>query len=291
MGVLYGLGSALSWGAADFCAALSARRAGEAKTLLFVQLLGLLLAAALLAWQGGPVPALSAFPALAGLGLLYGTSTLLLYRAMAIGKVSVVSPLGSAYAIVSSVLAWISGSRPGPVVVVGVVALTAGVALLSQTPERAPAGGLTQSGTADTPARSVTLRGIPEALGAAGLFGVYFWAFEGPARSVGPAWSLLVTRVCTALIAAALPAARARPFWPRTPAAIVMLGAAVLDNLAFLLFQHGIRVSRTDIVVPLSSQFAAVTVLLGCIYMRERPTRVQWVGVGVVLLGVLLVSL
>lgn len=295
MGVLYGIGSAFAWGGADFFAALAARKAGEARTLLFVQLLGLVLAGAIVLWQQAPLPAPAAVPLMLFLGLLYGGATLLLYRAMAIGKVSVVSPLASAYAIVSSVLAWVSGSRPGVVVVLGVIALTAGVALLSQTPHRdkpqSVASDPPGSGGAAVMQKPAGLRGIPEALGAALLFGVYFWAVDVPARVMGPYWSLLLTRVCTAAVAASLPGARrGRPFFPGRRVLFFMLGAALLDNLAFVLFQHGIRVSKTEIVVPLSSEFAAVTVILGCVYMRERPSWVQWTGILVVLAGVLLVS-
>jgi drug/metabolite transporter (DMT)-like permease len=292
VGVLFGIGSAFAWGGADFFAALSARRAGEARTLLFVQLLGLVLAGAIVLWQQAPLPAPGAVPLMLFLGLLYGGATLLLYRAMAIGKVSVVSPLASAYAIVSSVLAWVSGSRPGVVVVLGVIALTAGVALLSQTPDKVePQSAAPGSGDAAVGQKRAALRGIPEALGAAVLFGVYFWAVDVPARVMGPYWSLLITRVCTAAVAASLPGARrGRPFFPERRVLFFMLGAALLDNLAFVLFQHGIRVSKTEIVVPLSSEFAAVTVILGCVYMRERPSRVQWTGILVVLAGVFLVS-
>jgi drug/metabolite transporter (DMT)-like permease len=81
------------------------------------------------------------------------------------------------------------------------------------------------------------------------------------------------------------PARLPRTLWP------LVVGAGLLDNLAFLAFNTGLGSAYTSIVTALASLFSAVTILLAWAILRERLTPGQWAGVGVILAGVLLVSL
>lgn len=280
MNILLGLGSALCWGCADFMAASATRLSNAVRTLILVQLLALLMFVVLWFVRGDSIPAHEPLLHAFGIGLAYASGTLLLYRALAIGKLAIVSPIVSAYAIVSGVLAYFHGAKPAQIVVVGTVLLVGGMVLISYVPENE---------------KKSALRGVPEALGANVLLGVYYWYIQFPTREIGPHWSTAATRLtavvlgCVVLLFYRSPALLARTtLAPRALA--FMFAAALLDNAAFLLFHQGMRLGHVTVTLLLSSQFGAVTMALGWILMRERISRIQAGGVLLILLGILFVS-
>jgi drug/metabolite transporter (DMT)-like permease len=146
-----------------------------------------------------------------------------------------------------------------------------------------------------------TLRGIPEALGRALAFGTMFWLFYffvQPAS--GYIWPLILLKtMASGSSLVALHYARKRMkapaeavSTPSRPAVIWLLagGAAAADTLAWLAYIWGTASSFAVIVTALASLFSVVTVLLAWLFLRERLARSQWAGVGVILLGILLVS-
>ena len=71
---------------------------------------------------------------------------------------------------------------------------------------------------------------------------------------------------------------------------LLSLGAAAADTLAWLTYIWGTSSTSATVVTALASLFSVVTVLLAWSLPRERLARHQWIGVGVILLGILLVS-
>jgi drug/metabolite transporter (DMT)-like permease len=66
---------------------------------------------------------------------------------------------------------------------------------------------------------------------------------------------------------------------------------AVVDSLAWLAFNTGERLHFTTVVTSLASLFSVVTILLAWLLLKERLARIQWLGIAVILFGVLMVSL
>jgi drug/metabolite transporter (DMT)-like permease len=110
--------------------------------------------------------------------------------------------------------------------------------------------------------------------------------------SLGIFWPVLVTRAIELFGALLLLLFKRAPTPSRSPRAIwpLVLSAALLDTLAFVMFNLGIGSAYTAIVTALASLFSAVTVLLAWMILRERLSASQWAGVVAILLGVLLVS-
>jgi drug/metabolite transporter (DMT)-like permease len=139
--VALGIGAALSWGLADFLGGIRARRLTLATVLLVSQLTGVVAIALVVAVGGVEVPALSDIaPALAaGACQLAGIAAL--YRALAIGTMSVISPISASGAAIIPVIVGIAiGERPESVQVVGMVAAFAGVILATRSPHREDGG-------------------------------------------------------------------------------------------------------------------------------------------------------
>ena len=72
---------------------------------------------------------------------------------------------------------------------------------------------------------------------------------------------------------------------------MTVIPTALLDTAANIAYNLGIASSLTSIVAVLSSLFGAVTVLLAWIFLRERLSPWQWLGVITIFLGIVLVSM
>lgn len=116
MGVAFGLAAALCWGLSDYCATIASRAIGSSRVVLGFHLIATaMLAVAVLAT--GALEGLTAgdLLQLLWIGALGALSYQAFYRALEIGPISIVSPIVSAYAAVSVVLAVIVlGESPDP---------------------------------------------------------------------------------------------------------------------------------------------------------------------------------
>jgi drug/metabolite transporter (DMT)-like permease len=279
MSVLYGLSAAVFFGFADFFATKSARQIGVLRTLFAVQIFGLAAMVIVILVKGErPSGSATAWFEMALISVVSFGGVLLLYRAFAIGTLSLVSPVASGFAVVTAGLALAAGERPPGLAVVGAIMLVCGVTVVS----RSGAVG------------AATVAGVPEAVGATVGFGIYFWALGELTPELGVYWPVVVTRAVELVLAAAI-------IWLRPPPPITnreirmalpfFVAAAVLDTAALLAFNLGVDSAYTTTTTALTSLYSTVTILLAWAILRERLARMQWAGVGVVLAGVFLVSL
>jgi drug/metabolite transporter (DMT)-like permease len=274
---MFGLLAALGWGSGDFLISRVTRTVGATQAMFYVQLVGIVaIGALLLARRDLPPNDLRAWGLGIAANLFNMAGTLLLYRAFAVGSLSIVSPIAASFAVITIPLALLGGERPGPLALTGAALVIAGVIVVSR-------GHGAGSGTP---------RGVPEAVGAAVFIGLYFWMVSFATPLLGIAWPVMIGRVMLMLVAlGVMLARRTRParltagLWP------TVVAASVLDTIAFLSYNIGISGAHVSIVTALASIFSAVTVLLAWVFLRERLLLRQWAGVAGLLIGVLLVSM
>ncbi len=303
MGILYGLAAAFCWGLGDYLITQVTRRVGTSRALAGIQCLSLLMwIGLLLAQRDALIRDTGLWTWALAAGVCHVLGLLLTYRAFEIGSLALVSPLASGFAIVTALLAWFSGERPGATALWGAVLLCVGVVVAAYSP------GTPQEST------KKSLAGVPEALGSALAFGIMFWMFNRVEAGLGTAWplvllkamafgsvllSLAVQKNKTAAVSAGVaappveadsPAATAAPS-PRRTLGMLALGAAAADTAAWVAFNKGLATKEyTAVVTALASLFSVVTVLLAWALLRERLAANQWAGVVLILLGILLVS-
>ena len=282
MGIIYGLLSALTWGAADFLARLSSQRVGARRTLFWMQLIGLGLTGALLVLPAARPHSLSPRVMLlaCAIGVLNVTGGLLLYRALEIGTVSLVSPVSSTFAAIAAALSIAAGERPTTLQLSGLVLAFLGV-IGSAIPPR---------GDAASSHQPASRRGLGLAAFAALSWGFAFFALRFVVGDLGSLFPVVVSRAVSVLLLLAASAALRAPLTPPRGALHFVAGVAVLDSAAFVLYNLGIAGDLTAVVSILSSLYSAVTVLLALVFLNERLSKLQWSAVAVILVGVGLVS-
>ena len=253
----------------------AARRIGVGRLMIFFEGAGLIAISLILLIQPDvPAGTLGSWAFMVALGLLNCLGAFLLYRAFQIGTLALVSPLASGYAVVTALLALLAGERPPLLPLLGSALLIAGVVVITR---------LQYMGEIRS------LAGLPETLGVVVTFGVFYWALGLVTPSLGIYWPIFVLRAIR--VVAGLLIVRAGAFARLSDVPLASLAAAaVLSTIAFVALNLGLTTSSTVIVVTLASLASAVTVVLARVMLQEQLTRGQWLGVGLILLGVVLVS-
>lgn len=284
MGIAFGLGAALSWGVADYFAALASRQIGALRVVLGFHVVALVLLGVLGIATGelrsvtwGQIPF---FVAIGAVGWL---SYLTFYAALAIGPISVVSPIVSGYAAVTVLLAVvISGERLDSAAIVAVVVTFAGV-FLSATDVRQLRG----LGHERRAARGVLL-----AIITMGLIGGFVFGVAERHQTLGWLAPIFLARGFATLFVFGHSVRQGLrwPTWSRKLAGTVAL-IGVVDTAGYVCFNVGAEHAATAIVAAASSPYALVPIAAGVLLLHERPSRIQRAGVllvigGLVLLGV-----
>jgi drug/metabolite transporter (DMT)-like permease len=269
------LASSLSWGTADFLGGLQSRRHALLAVLVVSQAVALaILVIAVLA--GAPTEHDGAATAwAASVGVLGLIALSAFYRALAIGTMSIVAPISATGVAIPVLVGLMSGERPGPLQVAGIVLACAGVVLAAR-----------EAPSEDADVRRASRASIGLALVAAVGFGSFFAGIDRAEESGDVAWVLLSAR--TAVVAVLIGAALlVRPRLPSAPATLGAIAAVGLfDLLANLLFVLAAGRGLLSVVGVLGSLYPAVTVVLARFVLHERLSRAQNAGVVITLAGV-----
>ncbi|MGH2635542.1 MAG: EamA family transporter [Actinomycetota bacterium] len=290
--MIFGLGAAIGWGLADLWAAMSGRRIGSGRTVVAAQVTAALALSAIVLVAR---PDLGRLDAVIGWllpnALLTAAAYATLYRALELGPVAVVSPVLASYAVIPVLLAVVLlGETLGPWETMGVAVTIAG-AVLTSTDIRA-----LRAGTAARPA------GLRLAVVSTLLFGVATYVMGWASQRAGYLSSLWFGRITTALvfvIAVAVVRVRSRPGAgadaERGSGGRAALGFAaavgLVDLLGGLSYVRGAEVGLVSIVTAASATYPVIPVLGGVLLFQERPAANQYVGVAMVIGGLVLLGL
>jgi len=278
---LLALGSALFYGTGDFLGGLTARRASALLVVALGQLAGLLVLVLLVAWFPPATPGVRDIAWGAVAGLCGGGGVALLYRALAIGTMSVVAPSTAVCAVAVPVL-WdvATGGRPGPQATAGILLAVVAIVLVSQAPVAL---------MKDRPPRPFGLpRGLGPALIAGVLVGGFFLALARTTAGAG-LWPLVSARVTSVTLFAAALLVRHETWRVPASTGLLIVSGGVLDMVANALYLLATRGGPLASVVTLSSLYPASTVALARVTLGERIGRLHSVGVAAALVAVILI--
>lgn len=274
--VVLALSASLSYGACDFLGGSQTRRTSLWTVIVFSQLVGMGLMALLVLARGHALPEEVVLPAL-GAGLLLVVVVVAGYQALATGVMSIIEPLLSLCAAVPLVVGLASGERPTAPQLAGIGIALGGVILAAR---KQSAGEHHQA----TSRASIWL-----AVLSAVAFGFVMVLFAKGAKS-DPYWTLFLVRA-TSLTVFALAFVVARPTLKLTRAATVpILAVGVLGIGGNALFSVASTLGYLSIASVLGSVSPVVVVILAYVFLHERLSRTQLVGVAAALVGVALIA-
>jgi len=293
-GFLAGLGAALSWGTMDVATALASRRLGSLKVTAGIQVVGAVLLVALALGQGTSLPSDPVVLAAAGLLGIVGAGAYLSYfTGLRIGPISLVAGVVAAYGGLTVVLAvLVRGESLTSVQALGAAVATIGVVLTAVAFD----GGIRGTRLAGP--------GVIFAVMALLLFAVMTVGLAEAIDRSGWLEVLVVSRIVNSVVsigAVVVLTSFAHPRLraivqvdtiavARTSWAIVVI-AGLLDVVGLIVFAIGLEQAETWLVGLVSSFGPAFTILIAVLFLGERLRRAQWVGLGGVGLGMVLIAL
>lgn len=285
MTALFALATSLLWGLADFGGGVLTRRAPALTVVVVSQVIAAVVLGVIVMATGGWVVGPQLWFAVAA-GAVGPVAMLSFYKALALGPMGVVSPLGSLGVAVPVSIGLVVGERPGLLQCAGVAVAVAGIVM---------AGGPQLRG-APVQRQAVLLTLVA----AFGFGAVMALIAEASTTVTGLFLALFVQRITNvtvggaALYASVRRGARALP--PDGGAAVVL---AALPALAFvgladvaangtysIAAQHG----PVTVAAVLASLYPVVTALAARGLLGERLRGVQAAGAGLALLGTVLLA-
>jgi drug/metabolite transporter (DMT)-like permease len=274
IGSLFAIASALSWGGGDFTGGLAMRRGRQFHTLVVSMVAGLvvLIAVILIGREVFPPLDVIKWPILAGAVGCIGIGSL--YIALSSNHSAIVAPASAVIGVAVPVLYnSLTAGLPPTTALIGFVLALAGIWLVSRT--KADGAPLTTKGI------------ILTIVSGLGFGGFYIFMAQVPR---GYVFSPLVISRSTALLVALMLLLFSRE--PRSSFFTnpISFLAGVLDAGGNALYMLARQFTREDVAVVLSSIYPAINVLLAALLMKESVSRWQWLGVGLCVVAVALIS-
>jgi drug/metabolite transporter (DMT)-like permease len=276
LSILFGLISALTYGVADFTGGVLTKKSSSVGIVILGHIGSLLLLFPLALLFGEALPPAGDFLIATFSGVAGGIGLLLLYRSLAEGQMSLASPVSALVAASIPVLVglWTQG-MPGTYMLIGFALALAAIWLIAQSGKISLVNILAK-------VRLPFISGF--------FFGLFFVGMH-LASSHAFIWTLLATRL------GSIPSLLLYTFFThqswlperRHWGKIGMI--SLLDTTGNLFYIMASQVGRLDLAALVSSLYPASTVACARIFLKEKITPSQMVGILCALVALVFISL
>lgn len=270
--IFFGLAAALTWGAGDFSGGIASKRTKALSVVIIAHAFSmvLLLAAAFLLREPFPPLAAWLWGGLAGLGGAIGL--VLLYSALASGRMSVAAPVSALVAAAIPVaFAALTKGLPSLWVIAGFVLALAAIWLVS--------GG----------SRDFQLAELRLPLLAGLAFGFFFTTLH-LASGESVIYPLIAVRIVSISSLLLFSLVTRQPVAPTRASLFPILMSGLLDTLGNGLYALAAQLGRVDIAAVLGSLYPGATVLLAWFLLKEHINRQQVAGIAAALAAIVLIT-
>jgi drug/metabolite transporter (DMT)-like permease len=270
-----GLIAAACWGLHDFAIRVVSQKTPLMASLLTVLIVGLI-------FHLGMMGVTQSFHPITGPALVYAMlsgvffllASLGLYGAFQRGPVRLVAPIIASFPILSVAWGTFNGATITTLQLFAVFAVITGVGLVA---------ALADDGTGDIPPKGLTIvYSILAAVGFAGTFALGQLAAELADHM--PA--ALVTRVTAIVLLVGLIIVLRLPYWPGKSALFVLTLMGIADSIALASIVSAGGLPNAQYASVAASIFGLLTILLAWLFLKERMSRVQWVGCAITFAGI-----
>lgn len=272
--ILFGLASAICWGAGDFSGGIATKRSNVYGVVLISQIIGtvLLIASALLLAEQLPDKSSIFWGAIAGVCGCFGL--LALYRGLSIGKMGIVAPVAAvATAVMPVIFNILTEGMPPGYRFAGFGIAFAGVWLIS--------------GNENT--KGIALNDLSLPLMAGIGFGFFLISIDHVSEKA-VLWPLVASRIASVGMLMGYHILKRHHELPTRNLLPVVIVAGIFDTGGNTLFALASQAGRLDIAAVVSSLYPGATVILAWIILKERIRLRQWLGIFVSLAAIIIIS-
>ena len=278
--ILLGIGGMVGWGIYDFLGGVFSKQIGSFRSLFWSQLAGMivmvLLAFAFRSRFDLPILAIALSPLAA---IFYSVGYLFFFKGFEKGNVSIIAATMNLWAAFTMLFAFIfMGQRLSTTQTIGVFLILSGATLAS----------LDWSSIRSQ--KFLLSLGVKEAILGAFFFGIFWNISEVISEEVG--WlitTLFVKLGITIFLLIFSFAVKQQIGWTDIPAKtksmIVLMG--IIEVGAVALVNYGLTIGDAILITPIASALSIVTIALAVIFLKDKLSKLQGLGIITAIAGII----
>ncbi len=281
LSILYGLSAAIGWGAADFTGGLASRKTTAYRAVFYGEIAGIVVLILAVMATGEPLPGLRSWLLAMLAGALGTFGLLLLFHAMTLGLMSIAAPVSALLAaMLPVVIGMFTEDLPKWMTLLGFGFALLSVWMISQG----------ENGVTDILAHLSDLK-LPLLAGIG--FGLYFVIMHAATKTGATLFVPMIASRLGGLILTTVYMLAIRASWKvEDNSAWKMIALnGVLDISGNGFFILASQTGRLDVAAVLSSLYPGATVVLAWIFLKERLSRNQWIGIASALIAIVLMTI
>jgi len=282
-GLVLGITAMILWGINDYLLTLAVRKTGVFRTYLWERFIGLIFLIILyLFFFYEPIPWSFTIASFVIIMTLSGTiGQIAFYKGLKKGNVSVVSPLANSWPLVTVLVSIIFlKEAPTMLQILAIIILLFGGALISFRYKDLFSINIKKAAV-----------GVPYALVALLCWGIYFVFLDLLVERIG--WFLPIFLGTILIIVSALPYAKItnKNISIPTNVLIILIFAGVFEDIALFLYAIAVSSEFNFLIAPLGALVPLITIILAWILLKEKLVFNQYIGIIVVLVGLVLIAI
>jgi bacterial/archaeal transporter family protein len=283
LSILSGIAGMFGWGIYDFLGGVFAKQMGPFKSFFWSQLAGListlLLAFVFATSINISVSVIILFPIAA---IVYSAGYLFFFKGLEIGNVSIVAAAMNLWAVFTMLFAFIfMGQRLSTTQTLGALMIISGVTLAS----------LNWSGIRNQ--RFQLSSGVKEAVLGAFFFGIFWNISEIISEEAG--WLLTTLFVKFEIVLLLLLFSflvkieiGITKISAKTKHTVVLMG--VIEAGAVAVVNYGLTIGDAILITPIASALSIVTITLAIIFLKDKITKLQGLGIVTAIMGIIIIA-
>ena len=282
--LLSGIGGMFAWGIYDFLGGVFSKQIGPFRSFFWSQLAGsisiLLLAIVSSISLHMPLLVIVLFPLAA---IVYSLGYLFYFKGLEIGNISIVSATMNLWAVFTMLFAFVfMGQRLSTIQTLGVVMVLSGVTLASLNWSDIKQQGFQLSS------------GVKEAVLGAFFFGIFWNISEIISEEVGWLSATLFVKLGIVLFLLILALFAKREIGlaqvsAKTKYAVVVMG--IMEAGAVAIVNYGLTIGQAILITPIASALSIVTIMLAIVFLKERVSKLQGLGMITAIAGIIVTAL
>ena len=284
LSILSGMAGMVGWGIYDFLGGVFAKQVGPFKSFFWSQLAGLLsiLLPALFFIKSAHVPLLVIilFPLAA---VVYSAGYLFFFKGFELGNVSIVAATMNLWAVFTMLFAYVfMGQRLSALQTLGVLMILSGVLLASVN-------------WRDLRDRKFQLSaGVREAVLGAFFFGIFWNISEIISETAGWLLTSLLVKFGIVVFLLVFSLFGKREIGLTGTGAglkytLVLMG--IVEAGALAVVNYGLTIGDAILITPIASALSIVTIILAVVFLKDRVTKIQGLGILTAIAGMIVTAL
>lgn len=282
--ILLGVAGMFGWGMYDFLGGVFAKQIGPFKSLFWSQLAGLG-AVCLFLLVSAPIFKISGLAVLliAVASILYSAGYLFFFKGLEIGNISLIAATMNLWAVFTMLFAFLfMGQRLSGLQTLGVALILAGVTVASLNWN-------------DMRSRTFQLSvGVKETVAGAFFFGVFWNVSEIVSEEIGWLFTTLFVKLGIILFLLVFSLFAKREIGlvkvsSKTKIMLVIMG--IVEAGAVAAVNYGLTIGDAILITPIASALSIVTIGLAILFLKDKITKLQTLGIITAILGIITTAL